>query len=104
MNKLAPKERVPGFIRYCREVVSAFEKKEITMGEAGQLLFLGNLYDKDLTAYFKSSPDVFITDEILDIAGDLEELAYYPDYYNKVVHKDPDRDWARVVKLVNAFQ
>lgn len=97
MSKYAPKERVSGFMKYCRKVVGAQEKNEITLEEAGQLIFLGHLYDEDLTAYLKNSPDVFVTDEILEIASSMDTL---PEYYPE--GRKVCDDWKKLTELVNA--
>jgi hypothetical protein len=94
--KLAPKERIFGFMRYCREVIAAQEKGEITLEEAGQLVLLGNLYDEDLTAYYIDSPDAFATDEILEIARNMDTL---PDYYPE--GRRVADDWKRLIDLAN---
>lgn len=94
MAKLAPKERVSGFMKYCREVVGAQEKNEITIEEAGQLIFLGHLYDEDLTAYFKRSPEVFVTDTILEIASYMDTL---PEYYPE--GRKVSDDWKTLAQL-----
>ena len=95
MPRLAPQERISGFTKYCQAVVDAKEKNEITIEEASELIFLGHFYDEDLTAYFKSSPDVFVTDEILEIASNMDTLpGYYPEGRNV------GDDWERITKLV----
>lgn len=99
MPRYAPNKRVSGFIKYCRKVVDAQVKNEITMDEAGQLIFLGHFYDEDLTAYYKNSPDVFVTDEILEIARFMDTL---PDYYPK--GRKVSDDWKRVVELVESLE
>ncbi|MEK7138313.1 MAG: hypothetical protein AAB787_02275 [Patescibacteria group bacterium] len=95
MSKYAPRERVSGFMKNCQKVVDAQEKNEITLEEAGQLIFLGHLYDEDLTAYLKTSHDVFVTDEILDIASNMDTL---PEYYPE--GRDPKMDWQKVKELL----
>lgn len=99
MPKYTPTERVLGFIKFCRQIVDAKQKNEISLLEAGQLLFLGHHYDEDLTAYYKDSPEAYPTDEILEIADNMDTLpGYYPEGLSI------ESDWKRVEEIVSHYK